>query len=90
MEYIWISDGTATECGPNETFHEHGDSCQMTCVGLNQHCCINHIVAPSACYCDKGFARQKSDKKCIPIQLKECQNEAVPETPTDCSARWPA
>lgn len=71
-------------------FNKAGDACQMTCAGLNQHCCWNNIVAPSTCYCTDGFARQKSDKKCIPINSKECQDEAVPKTPVDCDARWPA
>lgn len=85
-----VSDGVATECGPDEKFNERGPSCQMTCAGLNQHCCINNFVAPSACYCIDGYARRKSDKKCIPISSQPCQDEAVPAEPIDCDARWPA
>lgn len=90
FDSIGVSDGAATECGPNERFNERGPSCQMTCAGLNQHCCENYFVPPSACYCIDGYARQKTDKKCIPIASQPCQDEAVPADPIDCSARWPA
>lgn len=80
----------ATECGTNEVFIVDGEACQTTCAGLKQRCCVNYIQAPDACYCEKGYARRNSDKKCIRIDLDECKQQTLPKYPENCDARPPA
>ncbi|GLV41030.1 uncharacterized protein CBL_04554 [Carabus blaptoides fortunei] len=56
-------------CKRSNEIYTCGSACQTTCDTLNQECDTNNQQCTTACFCQAGFARDKTDL-CIPVQ--EC------------------
>lgn len=54
------------------------DSCRMTCDVLKQPCCVDNIIATSACYSVKKVMLDKKwTRKFIPKISPGCRNEVI-------------
>lgn len=71
------------DCGKHATFIYGGNSCELTCAGINEPCCVVHVRAPDACYCNKGYRRDKYGH-CILEKSQKCQKEKLPK----CKCNW--
>ncbi|GAB0100411.1 cysteine-rich venom protein 6-like [Sergentomyia squamirostris] len=56
---------TGTTCGKYEVWTDCGRDCQTQCDNMGARCPIVHIICPSGCYCEPGYARIYEGGCCV-------------------------
>ncbi|KIH66103.1 trypsin Inhibitor like cysteine rich domain protein [Ancylostoma duodenale] len=75
--FIWQCSGKSTEttkkCGPNEFYDVcAGNDCEPTCEDQDKEGLSRACFDPAACFCDRGFYRNK-EGKCVTDE--ECEDD---------------